>query len=167
MMEAAQELDHHYIPPRYTSRRATRMLTPPEPPMSTTPEPSQSERLIKVRGSSSSVTVIYVDFPAVNRYLRRAVEALVREHPEIERILLFGSFATGQAVPGSDLDLLIILKQADRRFHDRMPLYRPPGCDLDVDVFPYTQVELDSMLADGNWFIRRALAEGVQIYPTP
>ncbi len=135
--------------------------------MSTIRKPPLIEPSLIVDKSSSSVTVTWLDVAAVRRNLRRAVSALLQDHPEIERILLFGSFATGQAVPGSDLDLLIILKQADRRFHDRMPLYRPPGCDLDVDVFPYTQPELDTMLADGNWFIRRALAEGVQLYPTP
>lgn len=92
------------------------------------------------------------------------MEELARRRPEIERVLLFGSLATGRAVPGSDADLLIILKDSDCRFLDRIPLYIPDACGIGVDVFPYTQVEVDAMLADGNWFIRRALAEGIEIY---
>jgi len=32
-----------------------------------------------------------------------------------------------------------------------------------VDVFPYTQREIDRMLVEGNPFIRRALDEGVPL----
>jgi hypothetical protein len=33
-----------------------------------------------------------------------------------------------------------------------------------VDVFPYTREECDAMLESGHGFLRRALAEGIQIY---
>ena len=92
------------------------------------------------------------------------MEALARERPEVERVLLFGSLVSGGAVPGSDADLLVVLNDSNRRFLDRIPLYVPAGCPVDVDVFPYTHAELERMQAEGNHFIRRALAEGVEIY---
>ena len=134
--------------------------------MSTTARRTPNERSPRADGYSNSVTVTYVDAGAVRRDLRQAVDGLARAHPEIERVMLFGSFATGQAVPGSDLDLLIILSRADRPFLERIPLYVPEGCGVGVDVFPYTRAEIDAMLAGGNWFIRRALAEGVEVYPS-
>ncbi len=133
--------------------------------MSTTAKPTPNKPSRKARRSWNSVSVTYVDTEAIRRNLQRAVQALVRDHPEIERILLFGSFATGQAVPGSDLDLLVVLSDTNRRFLDRIPLYTPGGCGVGVDVFPYTRAEIQTMLAAGNFFITRALAEGVPIYP--
>ena len=95
--------------------------------------------------------------------LERAVVALARVRPEIERVLLFGSLVTGRAAPGSDADLLVILSQSDRPFRDRIPLYIPSGCRIPIDVFPYTQSEIHRMLADGNFFLQRALDQGVEL----
>lgn len=82
-------------------------------------------------------------------------------HPEIEQVLLFGSLARGEAVPGSDADLLVILSSATRPFMERIPHYLPVGLPLGVDVFPYTRDEIDRMLTQGNHFIRQAVKEGV------
>jgi hypothetical protein len=113
--------------------------------------------------SCTSVKVTYFDQRAAREELRRAAEALVRRRPEIERVLLFGSLATGRAAPGSDADLLIIVGSSDRSFLDRIPLYTPEGCSVGVDVFPYTREEIEHMLASGNPFVRQALSEGVEL----
>ncbi|MFO8240414.1 MAG: nucleotidyltransferase domain-containing protein [Dissulfuribacterales bacterium] len=84
-------------------------------------------------------------------------------HPEIERVLLFGSLARGEAAPGSDADLLLVLSSAADPFLNRIPKYIPMGLPIGVDVFPYTQEEISRMLADGNLFLRRALDEGVAL----
>lgn len=108
--------------------------------------------------------VTWLDRKAARAEVERAVKALVRERPEVERVILFGSLATGDAVPGSDADLIVILGDSDLPFLERIPRYMPSDCAIGVDVFPYTRAELDRMLADGNWFVRRALAEGVEIH---
>jgi len=113
--------------------------------------------------SWDSVSVTWFDRSAALEALRRQVQVLARERPEIERVLLFGSLATGSAVPGSDADLLIVLRCADRPFLDRIPHYTPDGCPIGVDVFPYTQDEIERMLASGNALLRRALREGVEL----
>jgi predicted nucleotidyltransferase len=98
---------------------------------------------------------------------QRAAVALARRRPEVERIILFGSLATGRAVPGSDADLLVILAHSDQPFLARIPLYIPEGVGIGVDVFPYIQGELEEMQAAGNHFLKRALAEGMDIFPSP
>lgn len=115
------------------------------------------------RRSCDSVSVTWLDRAAVLEALRREVQVLARVRPEIQRVVLFGSLATGSAVPGSDADLLIVLRSADRPFLDRIPLYTPEGCPVGVDVFPYTQDEIERMLAGGNAFVRQALNEGVEL----
>ena len=115
--------------------------------------------------SSPSVRIRFLDKPAVWRSVEDYARALAQHYPEIQRILLFGSFAKDRAVPGSDLDLLIVLREASERFLDRIPRFLPRSFPVSVDVFPYTQAELDRMLTEGNSLIRRALAEGIELFP--
>ena len=58
--------------------------------------------------SFNSVTVFWLDTDLVHERLRAAVERLASD-PNIPRVVLFGSFAEGRAVPGSDLDIMIVL----------------------------------------------------------
>lgn len=83
------------------------------------------------------------------------------QHSEIEQVLLFGSLVRGEAVPGSDADLLVILSSASQPFMERIPRYLPTGLPLGVDVFPYTRDEIERMLAQGNHFIRQAMKEAI------
>lgn len=115
--------------------------------------------------SSASVRIRFLDKQAVWRAIEDYTRSLAQRYPEIQRILLFGSFAKDRAVLGSDLDLLIVLGEARERFLDRIPRFLPRHFPVSVDVFPYTRAELDRMLTEGNPFIRRALAEGIELFP--
>lgn len=108
--------------------------------------------------------VTYLQREAVRNNVARRVAALAARRREIERVILFGSLATGQAVPGSDADLLVILARSDLPFLDRIPLYMPEGCGIAVDVFPYTQAEVREMRASGHSLVRRALSEGYRLF---
>lgn len=93
------------------------------------------------RKSYGSVTVFSLDEGAIEQALARWVEEL-RERPEVLAVVLFGSFASGRAVPGSDLDLLIVLRDDSRPFLDRVPDYAPDDLPVPADVFPYTLAEV-------------------------
>ncbi len=88
------------------------------------------------------------------------MEALKVRRPEIERAVLFGSLQRGDAVPGSDADVLLVLHVTDLPYSERAAVYRPEGVGIPVDLVVYTRTELDDMLAAGNCFVSRALAEG-------
>lgn len=113
--------------------------------------------------SSDSVRIFWLDRAAVLDELKTAVRGMKAAHPEIEEVLLFGSLARDEAVPGSDADLLVILSSADEPFLGRIPRYLPGGLSVGVDAFPYTRAEIAAMLQDGNLFIEQALAEGIRI----
>jgi len=102
------------------------------------------------------------------RRVRRAVDdyvhALAARHGEIEEVMLFGSLASGTPVPGSDVDLLLILTSSDRPFRERIPLLLPGRFPVGVDVFPYSRPEVERMRQEGNPRIARALQEGVTIF---
>lgn len=116
--------------------------------------------------SSTSVRIRFLDRAALRQAIRDYARHLAERCPEIERIVLFGSVAQGRAVPGSDADLLIVLQHSAERFLDRIPRFLPSRFPISVDVFPYTRAELERMLAEGNPFIRRALAEGIELFPS-
>lgn len=81
------------------------------------------------------------------------------------RVIVFGSFARGDTHEGSDLDLIVV-KETDERFFDRIGRVRDSTCGMGLDVRPlvYTPAEMEEMLAQGNSFLETALAEGVVAY---
>lgn len=98
--------------------------------------------------------------------VKKIVDCLIRYDPE--RIILFGSYARGEADEYSDLDVVVI-KQTEQRFLER--LIEAARCldnDLGkVDVFVYTWEEFEEMKQSGNPFIEQVLAEGIVIYEAP
>ena len=131
--------------------------------MNTTREQKQSVRSTTPARSSASVKVFWLDRPLLLKSLRNAARTLSERHPEIERIVLFGSLAREDAVPGSDADLLIVVSHSNEAFLERTVRYRP----ADVDVVAYTREELAALLKAGNSFVRQALREGVVLVGDP
>lgn len=113
--------------------------------------------------SSSSASVTFLDKQNVIAELKAVAQRIRSKDPNVLEVSLFGSFATNRYAPGSDADILIVLREDSRRFLDRIPpwLAQFQDISLPVEVFPYTREELDRMHAAGNPFIRRILAERI------
>ena len=76
-------------------------------------------------------------------------------------MLLFGSLQRADAVPGSDADVLLVLRTTDLPFSERAAVYRPEGVGIPVGLFSlYARRILDDILAAGNRFVSRTLAQG-------
>ena len=108
------------------------------------------------------VEIVYFDRQSVEEALSGLARSL-RSLPEVERVLAFGSFVKGESVPGSDVDLLIILRDSPKPFLDRIPDYLPGRFPVGVDVFPYTGDEIDRMLQAGNLFMKAIVEEGREL----
>jgi predicted nucleotidyltransferase len=82
-----------------------------------------------------------------------------------EAVILFGSYARGEADRNSDLDLVVI-KNTRKRFLQRMiEVARLIDNDAGkVDAIVYTPQELRRMIEWGNPFIRNVLEEGKVVY---
>lgn len=89
----------------------------------------------------SSVVIKSIDREMVDQAVREYARWIRTEHPEILRIIWFGSWVTGLPSPGSDVDLCLILSASDKRPRDRLPDYLRPGFPVGVDIFAYTQDE--------------------------
>lgn len=107
--------------------------------------------------SYGSATVFWLDREEAERRLRQAADRLVAERPEVVAVYLFGSLATGRAVPGSDADVLVIVDRSDERWVDRGVRYVGYFSDvgMPVELFCYTEEEVPRVP-----LAQRALVEG-------
>lgn len=107
----------------------------------------------------SGVKVIFLNREPLLVKLTERAQKLLTSHPRVLEVGLFGSLVRGNYGPGSDADLLVILKADTRRFVDRIPefLEHFSGLGIAVDVFPYTVEEIAAMQGEG--FVKTALAE--------
>lgn len=81
-----------------------------------------------VRSLNSSV-LVWPDRATVDRDVREWAHRLASGRPELVRLGYFGSYARGDWGVGSDLDLVAIVRRADRPFHER-------GLDWDLTSLP-------------------------------
>jgi len=106
--------------------------------------------------------------PATRRRLLESELArylpLLHAEYQPERVLLFGSLATGEVGAWSDIDLVII-KQTTQRFLDRtkhvMRLLRPK---VGVDILVYTPEEFDQLCRERPFFHTEILEKGRVLY---
>lgn len=104
-----------------------------------------------------------VDAQTFGELVQRLVRAL---HPE--KIVLFGSYARGNATPDSDVDLLIVMETADppvERYLAVSRLLRPRP--FPVDILVKTPEEIRRALAEGDFFIREIMEQGQILYERP
>lgn len=89
------------------------------------------------------------------------------EGTAVERAVVFGSYARGEADAVSDLDLVLI-ESTSRPFVERglahLPLFR---LGVGVDLLVYTPEEYERLRKEGNPLIERIEREGKLIYARP
>ena len=82
---------------------------------------------------------------------------------DVQKVILFGSLATGKVGKSSDLDLIIV-KKSDEKFLDRMDeFYEKLDSKVSMDIMVYTPEEFEKM-SETNTFIKRAIKEGKILY---
>lgn len=97
----------------------------------------------------------------IDEMSRKIVE---RFHPE--RIILFGSYARGEATENSDIDLLVVFKTPARRGKRAAPIIRmlAEEYDLPVDVIVRSPEGLNQWKNTPNSFARQVITRGVTLY---
>ena len=89
---------------------------------------------------------------------------IAANHPEVSRIVLFGSFARGDFGVRSDMDLLVVLRSSDLSIRDRIAEFLTECSDYPTDVFPLTEAELELRLQEADPFWVQAVREGIECY---
>lgn len=101
-----------------------------------------------VEQSLGSVKVFWLKQEELVEEIRRSARRLGQSDENVLQIVLFGSLAERKAVPGSDADLLILLKEEKRSFMERVAAWQERfSLGFPVEVFPYTEKELDCPIA--------------------
>lgn len=119
--------------------------------------------MITASESSNSVRVWWLNQDEAVRRVTDAALRLVQTHPEVREVYLFGSLARGEACPGSDADVLVVLAESAHSFAQRAPAYRLDVSGLSCDVLAYTATEIESMMAGGNPLVTGVLREGIRL----
>lgn len=110
----------------------------------------------------SSVVVKSADKSAIQRAVHAYVEWVCARHPEVEKIIWFGSWINGLPTPGSDVDLCLILSKSNKPMRDRICDYLPVGFPVGVDVFPYTEEELEALAQRSpGWY--KTIISGIEV----
>lgn len=99
----------------------------------------------------------------LERALERMIPVLIKEYRP-EKIILFGSLASGDIHEGSDLDLLII-KDTPRRPIDRqVEIYSLVKPEVGIDVFVYTPEEFEYLKSIGFSLVKEVVKRGRILY---
>lgn len=97
---------------------------------------------------------------------KEMIEAIKKFKKSIgaERIVIFGSYASGRAGKDSDLDLILVSgKFRGKSFHERLKgMWLKWPIDLPVDFVPYTPEEFEKQSRRIS-LVRESILEGIEI----
>jgi predicted nucleotidyltransferase len=81
-----------------------------------------------------------------------------------EKIILFGSYATGTPSPDSDVDLLVILPFKERPLWKSLEILNRTNPSFPVDLIARTASETRRRYRQGDPLVREALDRGKVLY---
>ena len=100
------------------------------------------------------------DTADLDEMVRRIAEGF-----KLQRIILFGSHARGDATEDSDYDLLIIAPSSEPRWRRSVPIYEAlMGLRVAKDIVWWTEEEVAEWQAVRNHFVNSAISEGRVVY---
>ncbi len=90
-------------------------------------------------------------------------ERIVREF-QLEKIILFGSYASGQPRPDSDVDLLVVLPFEGKGFRKSLEILNRISPEFSVDLLARSPEDTARCYVEGDPLIREALDHGKILY---
>jgi predicted nucleotidyltransferase len=88
---------------------------------------------------------------------RRYARSLLDADPRVVRVGVFGSYSRGADGPGSDVDLLVEMSDADPSPRERYLALPPPSLPVPADVIILTSAEIDRRRAESARWNREVL----------
>ena len=110
----------------------------------------------------SSVVIKSIDRNQIREAVASFVAQIRKNHPDVERVIWFGSWVNGLPTPGSDVDLCLILSSSAKPLRDRISDYLPLGFPVGIDLFAYTKDEFERLRCSSpGWY--EAIISGREI----
>ena len=113
--------------------------------------------------SWSGAKVRFLDYDQILRDLRQAAREAKAAHPEIVKVLLFGSLAQGDWTADSDADLIVVV---GRQFPDflgsRVP-YQVFTRSIPTDSLVYSEAEFRELSSDPESFLAQNLPAAIEL----
>lgn len=113
----------------------------------------------------NEVRVFRLDRAGTVERLRARAHEILGRRPDVVAIWIFGSLARGNAVPGSDADLYVIVRDGAVEPLERgVDLARQfSGVGIGCDVIVHTESEHRDKAARDDAFVRVILREGISL----
>lgn len=112
---------------------------------------------------------LYRNRDVILKELSESIKELLKIRDDISKIFIFGSIVDERFGIGSDADILIILKNSKyKRYFDRIPEFLDffnKNISIPVDLFIYTENEIELMIKNNNSLIKKALSSNFCFKP--
>jgi len=90
----------------------------------------------------------------------RALARRIAESFHPERIILFGSYASGQPTPDSDVDLLVVMSHEGKPWRKATEIRGSTRPWFPLDLLVRSPQELRARIAMGDFFLREIVESG-------
>jgi predicted nucleotidyltransferase len=95
----------------------------------------------------------------------REIAKRIAEKFDVEKIILFGSYATRKPDENSDVDLLIVMNTKKRPIEQRYEIYRSlTPIHFALDIIVRTEEDIKHRIPQGDWFLKEAYESGKVLY---
>jgi len=101
----------------------------------------------------------------VDREVRKWAQAEAARRAGLLRLGYFGSYARGDWGVGSDLDLVVVVRETSEPFERRALSFDLTALPIAADLLVYTEEEWRRMRTGGKRFIQTLERETVWVYP--
>jgi len=112
---------------------------------------------------STFAAVKFLDYDQILSGLRQAVREAKAEHPEIVKVLLFGSLVQGNWTADSDADLIVVVRREFPDFLSSRAPYQIFTSAIPTDSLVYSEREFEQMSPDPESFLARNLPTAVEL----
>lgn len=99
----------------------------------------------------------------IQRNLQQVLEGL-KKYYDPEKVILFGSAASGKVGPYSDIDLIVIKKTSLPYFDRVEQVVNLLDYDIDIDFLVYTPEEFEKAVRERRFFQEEIIKRGKVIY---
>jgi hypothetical protein len=113
--------------------------------------------------SWSGAEVRFLDYDQILRDLRQAVSEAKVAHPEIVKVLLFGSLAQGDWTADSDADLIVVVGREFPDFLGSRAPYQVFTRSILTDSLVYSETEFQKLSRDPESFLAQNLPTALEL----